>query len=112
MNTEHSPVGLCRANDLALFAKVDICCQRSEFVGPPGLYLDKTKDVAIEGDDIDLSGHLHALAVAADWHFEIRKDEPIAVRDKKTRGQEFAAVTEAEPGRYLRLRYRKDIFQV
>ena len=65
-NTKDFTINFCRPRDLPLFSCIDVGDHRRKLIRPACLDLDKTKRFAIQSDQIDLAGDLHALAVAAD----------------------------------------------
>lgn len=90
VQSENASIYTCRSDDLALLSPVDVGNDGSEIVGVSGLDLNEDERLAIECDKIDLSGHLHSLAVSSNRHLEIRSDKAIAKTLEKSGGKHFS----------------------
>jgi hypothetical protein len=93
---EDAAVNLRRPYDLTLLAERDRVGWFEQIVRCSGLYLDETKNVVLQGDQIDLPGHLHAAAVPSDRNFEIRDDDAVTVLLEKPGGDLFTTLAKVK----------------
>src|SRR5436190_21403426 len=92
--SKDSPVDLGGARNLSLLTGIDRGDDRRKFIRPPRFNLDETKGLAIQRDEVDLAGDLHAFAVASDRDFEICYYETVVIFREIFGGQSLAALAE------------------
>lgn len=80
---ENSPVDLCRACYLSLFAKRDRRARFCEIICDSCLDLDETKRLSVQGNDVDLARYFGTVRVSSDRHFEISENDSVAVLFKE-----------------------------
>jgi hypothetical protein len=75
LDPEYPPVNAGSADYLPLFAEIDRGESRFDFLGAARFYLDKTQDIVIQRDQIDLARYLNSDAVSSDRDPEIGSNE-------------------------------------